>query len=61
MGILPLKKRINRDKCSFTTKQKSYHMEVWKYGLRDPKGFDDSKVLDDSKVISNGTNFDNLR
>ena len=24
MGILPLKKRVNRDKCSFTTKQRMF-------------------------------------
>ena len=24
MGILPLKKRVNRDKCSFATKQRMF-------------------------------------
>ena len=41
MGILPLKKRINRDKCSFTTKQRMFGVfaidEILRYrGTRFP-------------------------
>ena len=28
MGIIPLKKRVNRDKCSFTTKQRMFGVMV---------------------------------
>ena len=41
MGILPLKKRVNRDKCSFTTKQRMFGVfaidEILRYrGTRFP-------------------------
>ena len=41
MGILPLKKRVNRDKCSFATKQRMFGVfaidEILRYrGTRFP-------------------------
>ena len=32
MGILPLKKRVNHDKCSFTTKQRMF----WVFAIDEP-------------------------